>query len=114
PLFEPNAHAAHPGHAVSPEARYGTAKGPEFEHRDFVLFQDVLERAVETQLGLRLVMPLPAPEEGFDFGNIRASFDVFDGLILDGEDCRDEEGLSVGPREFELDRRFLARFVGFL
>ena len=71
----------------------------------------LLKPAVEARLGLRVVRPLPLPEELLDLRHVRAAGDVFDGLVVDGQHGRADERLAVEAGELDLDLRLLARLV---
>ncbi len=90
-------------HAAVSSAIINPPKAPRSCMRDLVRLQQVVEPAVEARLGLGMMRPLPLPEELLDVRDVRASRDVFDGLVIDGQHRRAHERLAVGAGELELD-----------
>ena len=96
-------HAAHAAHTPpcpspriegqsSPAASQVSASSPPNSPRfcmpiSFGLIR-LREPAVEARLGLRVVRPLPLPEELLDVRDVRAARDVLDGLVVDGQHGR--------------------------
>ena len=73
---------------------------PNVAHADLTLLQEVGGPTIEARLGLRIMLATPLPEELLDVGDVRASRDVLDRFVVDGDDGLADEGapLSVAQR----------------
>src|SRR5947208_132185 len=73
--------------------------------------EQVVVRVVDVRLDLRMVMAAPLPEIVFDVRHVRATGDVLDALVVNGQHRRTDERFAVRFGELHFDRSLLAWLV---